>query len=315
MEKLTNLLTSALTNTTASTGAPPWEIKKEELLERVEKIKQERAALQRGDIPDPRPGHHVRFDAGGETYWRFYPAGRYFCRRCLDLEKVYREKDGDVLVTPCVCVEKRRQEAEKKQLEKKLAAAGLRKRFRSRSFENFSVTGLNRPAWEAAKAYAHNFRNHRESGKSLFLVGDTGRGKTHLAAAVLTEVVRQGFKAAFVVTIELLGDIRATYQSEYKTEGQVLQPLREVDLLVLDDISALDQYSDWEKGKIFELINMRYEAEKPLLVTSNKMVGWIKDRLGKKVVDRLLEMCGDFIPVSGDNYRERIAFQARSEDY
>ncbi len=34
-----------------------------------------------------------------------------------------------------------------------------------------------------------------------------------------------------------------------------------VDLLVLDDISALDQYSDWEKGKIYELINMRYEAE------------------------------------------------------
>lgn len=308
-------MTSALTNTTASTGAPPWEIKKEELQARVEKIKRERLALQRGEISDPRPGHHVRFDAGGDTYWRFYPPGRYFCRRCLDLEKIYQEQDGVVVVTPCSCVEKRRQEAEKKQLENKLAAAGLRKKFRSRTFENFSITELNRPAWEAAKAYASNFATHRQSGKSLFLVGDTGRGKTHLAAAVLREVVRQGYKAAFVVTIELLSDIRATYQSETKTEWQILQPLKDVDLLVLDDISALDQYSDWEKGKIFELINMRYEAEKPILVTSNKMVGWIKDRLGKKVVDRLLEMCGDFVPVNGDNYRERIAFQARCEDY
>ena len=307
-------MTSALTSTTASTGDPPWAIDKQQLLERVEKIKLERAALQRGEIPDLRPGHHVRFDAAGETYWRYYAAGHYFCRRCLDFEKTYIENNGSVSVAKCECVNKRRQEAERKQLEQRLADSGLRKKFRSRSFENFSVTGLNRPAWEAAKAYAANFADHRQSGKSLFLIGDTGRGKTHLAAAVLTEVVRQGYKGAFVVTIELLSDIRGTYQSEYKTEGQIIQPLREVDLLVLDDISAQDQYSDWEKGKIFELVNMRYEAEKPLLITSNKMVGWIKERLGKKVVDRLLEMCGDFIPVSGDNYRERIAFQARSAD-
>lgn len=308
-------MTSALTNTTASTGAPPWEIKKEDLLARVEKIKRERLALQSGEILDTRPGHHVRFEAGSDSYWRFYPPGRYYCRRCLDLEKIYQEQDGAITVSPCTCVEKRRQEARKKQLETNLATAGLRKKFRSRTFENFSVTELNRPAWEAAKAYAQNFAAHRKTGKSLFLVGDTGRGKTHLAAAIMQEVVSQGYKAMFVVTIELLSDIRATYQSENKQEWQVLQPLKDVDLLVLDDISALDQYSDWEKGKIYELINMRYEAEKPILVTSNKMVGWIKDRLGKKVVDRLLEMCGDFVPVNGENYRERIAYRARREDY
>ena len=312
VEKLTNLLTSGPMNTIVSTAGQTWKIDEGKLLERIEKIKQERADMQRGQRKDPRPGHHVRFGAPGEYYWRYYGPGSYFCRRCLDLEKLYLEHDGQVEVTPCACLELKRTEADKRLLEGKLETAGLRKRFRGRSFENFSVNSLNRPAWEAAKAYAQDFGDHCQNGKSLFLVGDTGRGKTHLAAAVLGAVVRQGYTAAFVVTIELLSDIRGSFQSEHQTEGQILQPLREVQLLVLDDISAQDQYSEWEKGKIFELINMRYEAQKPMIITSNKMAGWIKERLGKKVMDRLLEMCGDFIPVHGDNYREKIAFEARS---
>jgi DNA replication protein DnaC len=300
---------------TVSTAALPWEVRAEEVAARVEAIKRERLAIQRGERPDPRPGHHVRFEGGGETFYRFYPPGRYYCQRCLDFERVYVEENGVITSSPCTCVEKRRSEAEQKSLEARLSAAGLRKKFRCRTFENFTVTDLNRPAWEAARAYAQNFATHRRSGKSLFLVGDTGRGKTHLAAAVVREVVRQGFRAMFVVTIELLSDIRASYQNEGKSEQEILRPLKEADLLVLDDISAVDQFSDWEKGKLYEIINMRYEAERPILVTSNKMVSWIKDRLGKKVVDRLLEMCGDFIPVDGENYRERIACSLRCEDY
>lgn len=282
---------------------------------RVEALKKERLAIQRGERPDPRPGHHVRFEGGGQTYYRFYPPGHYYCAQCLDYERVYTETDGVISSAPCGCLERRHQEAEKKSLEERLSAAGLRKKFRGRTFENFTLSDLNRPAWEAARAYARNFATHRQSGKSLFLVGDSGRGKTHLAAAVVQEVVRQGFRALFVVTLELLSDIRASYQSEGRTEEEILRPLKQVDLLVLDDISAVDQFSEWEKGKLYEIINLRYEAEKPILVTSNKMVTWIKDRLGKKVVDRLLEMCGDFIPVGGENYRERIACSLRSEDY
>lgn len=282
---------------------------------RVEALKRERLAIQRGERPDPRPGHHVRFDGGGQTYYRFYPPGQYYCRRCLDYERVYQEADGTIFSTPCSCVERRQQEAKQRSFEEQLNAAGLRKKFRGRTFENFTVTDLNRPAWEAARAYARNFATHRQTGKSLFLVGDSGRGKTHLAAAVVQEVVRQGFRALFVVTLELLSDIRASYQTEGQTEEHILRPLKQVDLLVLDDLSAVDQFSEWEKGKLYEIINQRYEAEKPILVTSNKMVSWIKDRLGKKVVDRLLEMCGDFIPVDGENYRERIASNLRCEDY
>ncbi|MGI6603825.1 MAG: ATP-binding protein [bacterium] len=314
MEKAMSRLTSAPTSTIASIAALPWEAKKAEIEERVARLKKERLAIQLGELPDPRQGHHVRFEAGGDTFYRYYPPGHYYCRRCRDYERVYQCAGEEIVSEPCTCIEKRRQEAEKKRLEARLADAGLRKKFRNRTFENFSVTELNRPAWEAARAFAENFANHRHSGKSLFLVGDSGRGKTHLAAAVLSSVVRQGFRGIFVVTIELLSDIRATYQSEIKSEQEVLRPLRQADLLVLDDISAVDQFSEWEKGKLYEIINMRYETEKPILVTSNKMVSWIKDRLGKKVVDRLLEMCGDFVPVDGENYRERIASHLRCQD-
>lgn len=287
---------------------------KKDIQSRVEQIKRERWAWQSGKTPDPRPGHHVRFSAGKDSYWRYYPPGSYYCRHCLDLGKLYQEQDGSIVVSPCACVAKRQQEARRKKLQAGLVATGLRKKFLSRTFENFNVTKLNRPAYKAARSYAQNFASHRQNGRSLFLVGDTGRGKTHLAAAIVRDVVSQGYTAAFVVTIELLSDIRATYHTETKTEWQVLGSLKNVDLLVLDDISALDQYSDWEKGKIYELINMRYEAEKPLVITCSKMVGWVKERLGQKVVDRLLEMCGDLVQVDGENYRKRIADQTRRQD-
>ncbi|NLY50570.1 MAG: hypothetical protein GX062_06160, partial [Firmicutes bacterium] len=47
-------------------------------------------AIQLGERPDPRQGHHVRFEAGGDTFYRYYPPGHYYCRRCRDYERVYQ---------------------------------------------------------------------------------------------------------------------------------------------------------------------------------------------------------------------------------
>jgi polynucleotide 5'-kinase involved in rRNA processing len=67
---------------------------------------------------------------------------------------------------------------------------------RSFANEHLPISKLleeNRIAYEAAWDYAQTFTDYRETGRSLLFLGDVGRGKTHLAAAILQEVLRQGY--------------------------------------------------------------------------------------------------------------------------
>ncbi len=282
-----------------------------EARQRVEEIKRERLALQEGRMADPRAEHYVKFEVNGLVQYRLYPAGTYYCPRCKDLEKIYYREDGQIRARPCSCVQERQQLGRQQGWEQKLCSARLRKKFRKRTFANFQVSPGTRIAYEAARDYVENFATYRRTGKSLIFLGDVGRGKTHLAAAILQEVLRQGFDGIFVVVIELLNEIRDTYERSDKTEGDLLQVVKEVDLLVLDDLAAAERFTEWEKAKLYEIINARYEDEKPIIITTNRTISWIEDRLGKKVVDRLLEMCGDILPLDGENYREKIAEEMR----
>lgn len=314
MERMKDPLTLPGTATIGSIAASKDKDFSQRLAEarrRVEEIKRERLALQEGRMADPRAEHYVKFEVNGLVQYRLYPAGTYYCLRCKDLEKIYYREKGQIRARPCSCVQERKQLGRQQSWEHKLNSARLRRKFRKRTFANFQVSPGTRIAYEAARDYAENFATYLRCGKSLIFLGDVGRGKTHLAAAILQEVLRQGFNGIFVVVIELLNEIRDTYERSDKTEGDLLQLVKEVDLLVLDDLAAAERFTEWEKAKLYEIINARYEDEKPIIITTNRTISWIEDRLGKKVVDRLLEMCGDVLPLDGENYREKIAEEMR----
>ncbi len=282
----------------------------------MEEIKGQRLKMQEGSLPDPRQEHLVRCQDEGVVHFRRYGPGEYFCSRCLDLEKTYYRQGAEIASRDCSCVEQRRQAERQQEWEKRLAAARLRKKYRQRTFENFQVTENNRVAYEAAWEYAGSFAVHVQSGRSLVLVGGVGRGKTHLAAAILQEVLRQGYQGIFIVAVELLNEIRDSYARDSytrdsRTEGRLMSMVKETDLLVLDDLAAAERFTEWERGKIYELINARYEEEKPMVITTHRTISWVEERLGKKVVDRLLEMSGELTLLDGENYRERIAENLR----
>ncbi|NLJ33150.1 MAG: ATP-binding protein [Firmicutes bacterium] len=285
--------------------------RKDIIQRRVEEIKRERLALQEGSIPDPREEHHVKFEMGGQVQYRLYPAGSYYCSQCKDLEKLYYREEDQILSRPCSCIQERQQLGRQRGWEKKLSSARLRRKFRKRTFANFETAPGNRIAYEAARDYAENFASYRQMGRSLIFLGDVGRGKTHLAAAILQEVLRQGYDGIFVVVIELLNEIRDSYERSNKRERDLLQVVKETDLLVLDDLAAAERFTEWERGKLYEIINARYEDENPIIITTNRTITWIEERLGEKVVGRLLEMSGDILPLDGEDYREKIAAEMR----
>jgi DNA replication protein DnaC len=136
-------------------------------------------------------------------------------------------------------------------------------------------------------------------------------GKTHLAVGILKACVRsKGARAYFFETRELLRLVRDTYnRSVEETEMEVLKPLLEADLLVLDDLGA-ERTSEWVQETLGLVVNTRYNARRPTIFTSNLID--VPDaseprsfifQLGARTRSRLIEMC-DWVEILGVDVRE-----------
>jgi DNA replication protein DnaC len=139
-------------------------------------------------------------------------------------------------------------------------------------------------------------------------------GKTHLAVAVLKQVVRTtGARGLFYDTPDLLKIVRNTYDpSIHITELDVLRPVMKADLLVLDDLGA-EKTSLWVEETMNLIVNTRYNERRLTVFTSNYPD--IPDdtdpesllfRIGHRMRSRLHEMC-EFEAMDGGDYREMPA--------
>jgi DNA replication protein DnaC len=173
-----------------------------------------------------------------------------------------------------------------------------------------------RQAWQKATAFVEAFP---VVDRGLLLFGPHGVGKTHLAVGILKGCVRsKGARAYFFETRELLRLVRDTYnRSVEETEMEVLKPLLEADLLVLDDLGA-ERTSEWVQETLGLVVNTRYNAKRPTVFTSNLID--VPDateprsfifQLGARSRSRLIEMC-DWVEIRGVDIRE-VGADASSE--
>ena len=102
----------------------------------------------------------------------------------------------------------------------------------------------------------------------------------------------------------MLDDLKSTFDSKNKSLDDLMESLTTADLLVLDDLGT-ESPTDWAVERIYLIINQRYNAEKPLIVTSNFKLSEVGQRLnepkksenkfpsvtGKRIVSRLAQMC------------------------
>ena len=204
------------------------------------------------------------------------PETEYKCPICEDSGTVYpRREDGSVdwsRFVPCICrkaeIEQHRKEILKKHC--KLPAA-----LAERTFEGFKTYGD--AELERALTLCRRLVAGDENVKWVTLISLPGHGKSHLAAATCNAWMEQGQAAKFAVVSEILVDL----QNSFKLEGEEsyrfkLNLYYEVPLLVLDDLGQ-GKTSDWKREQIFNIINSRYNAKKPLIITSmrelNKLLG------------------------------------------
>jgi DNA replication protein DnaC len=203
-----------------------------------------------------------------------------------------------------------------------LAACRIPPRYEHCSLASFEPGNRSlRVALEKAMSYSAGYPHSGEhEGLGLLFTGGNGVGKTHLAAAVLRELVTgREARGQFWDFHELIRTIKSSYDFETRTtEVQVLAPVVESEILLLDDLGAW-KMTDWMNDTLFYILNSRYIARRPTLITTNypdadrervlsadplSRREYLVERIGQRLRSRLMEMC-IVIPMEGPDWRRQ----------
>jgi DNA replication protein DnaC len=149
----------------------------------------------------------------------------------------------------------------------------------------------------------------------LVLTGAFGCGKTHLAAAIANfQVGANRVMPMFVVVPDLLDHLRATFSpTSPVTLDRLFDQVRSAPLLVLDDLGT-ESATPWAREKLFQLLNHRYSARLPTIITTSTEIDKIDERLRSRMLDAA--RCTVF-PILAPSYRgskaQRDARSARKK--
>ena len=194
-------------------------------------------------------------------------------------------------------------------------ASAIPARYRGGSFDRPPVSDMERDMRSrhvvgAVRSFVADLDDNLAAGRGLWLMGDTGTGKTTLGMLVAKEALAVGKTVAVYFTPKLLTQIRQTYQATDSEDAYdaFFKRLTSVDLLYIDDLGS-ERHTDWVVEQLYALINERYENERSMLVTSNaigdvdKGQRLLEEQIGARSVSRLVEICGDPLPLFGPDQR------------
>jgi DNA replication protein DnaC len=119
----------------------------------------------------------------------------------------------------------------------------------------------------------------------LVLVGDTGCGKTHLAAAIANYRLKAGKPVKFEVVPDLLDHLRFTFSPESTvTYDQLFEEVKNAPLLILDDFGE-QSTTPWAQEKLYQIINYRYNARLATVITTRCSLDEIESSISSRLSD------------------------------
>jgi DNA replication protein DnaC len=200
---------------------------------------------------------------------------------------------------PCECREQRLRRGRSKGV-----ASVIPPKFRGVSFDRPPVTEIEPMVVRVVRTWVDDLEANIDAGRGLWLMGDTGTGKTTLAMLVSKAALQANLSVAIYSLPKLLARIRRTYDSEPGGDSYLafFERLTSVDLLHIDDLGA-EKRSDWVLEQLYALINERYEAQRSMIVTTNLDQQELEEQIGPRTVSRLVEICGDPLPLFGPDQR------------
>jgi DNA replication protein DnaC len=240
------------------------------------------------------------------------------CSRCGGSGLQVVQENGRQFAQDCICRIERR-------AERMLDRAHIPKRYEHCSLESYDS---DLPYSHRSQGLAHlTARKFIEGypletgGKGLLLTGSIGVGKTHLAVGILRALVTErGATGLFYDYRDLLKQVQNSYNTQVReTELEVLRPVFEAEVLVLDELGA-SKPTDWVWDTVAHILNTRYNDRRTTIITTNYAnLGPLEglprekgktareetlgDRIGERMRSRLQEMCV-VVEIQGEDFRQ-----------
>jgi DNA replication protein DnaC len=222
---------------------------------------------------------------------------------------------NDKRVTPCECRLRLRSEC-------LLSQARIPPHYKLCDFDSYTIEGLQRGAAPAKIAASKFVEQYPLDKTGLLLIGPSGSGKTHLAVAILRELtLKKGIPSLFCDYRDLLKQIQNSYNPSVEvTELEVLNPVFETEVIVLDDLGAVVP-TGWVWDTVSVILNTRYNENRTTIITTNFQDGpaaaiasprtnerqptTLGDRIGERMRSRLCEMCC-VVDLDAPDYRKKF---------
>jgi DNA replication protein DnaC len=242
------------------------------------------------------------------------------CPYCEDSGmRIVERPDGTRVAQPCSCRTQRR-------AERLIEAARIPQRYAHCKLDEYvpNYAGNNRTL-AAALVQARNFVKAyplETAGNGLLLTGSIGVGKTHLAVGMLQALVAdRGAKGLFYDYRDLLKQVQNSYNRSVEiTELEILQPVFDAEVLVLDELGA-SKPTDWVWDTVAHILNTRYNDRRTTIITTNyanlppggaegdarvaNREETLGDRIGERMRSRLQEMCV-VVEMTGADFRQKV---------
>src|SRR5438128_429106 len=203
-----------------------------------------------------------------------------------------------------------------------LTAARIPKRYEHCELSNFEFDGPHRLLAPARMAACKFVEEYPLDNAGLLVIGSIGVGKTHLAVGIIKELIlNKGIACLFYDYRELLKHIQNSYNDSVKaTELDVLRPVFETEMLVLDELGAVKP-TEWVWDTVSLILNTRYNDMRTTIITTNLSdapaagaAGDLRkstreetlgDRIGERMRSRLHEMCRK-VELQGEDFRQKV---------
>lgn len=183
--------------------------------------------------------------------------------------------------------------------------------FQTATFENFQVRKENENHLKIAKNYCEKFQTMYERNQGLLFYGTVGTGKSYTAACIANYLLERNTSVVMTSFVRILQEMKGF---DREKEESFSERLNNVRLLIIDDLGA-ERSTDYALEKVYGIIDSRYRAKKPLILTTNLTLQQMQNTTDiryERIYDRIFEMCYP-MEFTGVSWRKRQAFQRFEE--
>ena len=236
--------------------------------------------------------------------------GLLHCKVCDQPVQHRPDIGGKIHLVRCMCrcdeERRKKEEEEERQRRERMYIASLKangiqeQHFYSWTFANAEQNGDIR----MAQRYVSQWEKAKEQNLGLILWGGVGTGKTYIAACIANALIEQKVPVLMTNFSKVLNQMGAMYSEDrYK----YISDFSKFPLLIIDDL-GVERSTEYVREQIFAIIDERYKANLPLIVTTNLTIDELsspKDVADARIYSRLLEMCAP-IQIKGSDRRQKV---------